>query len=337
MHYAGVEVEVLQGDALGYSSDLLVLKYAQQSYGVDDEAVRVTGIDESELPAAGGSLLVPDPPRLSPHNLLFLGVEPIFTFSYRSIRKFALRALSLAMDISPPVRELSMTMHGVGFGLDETEAFASQIEGIVDALEAGLYPGTLQAVRIVESDRGRVERMRRTLFSLLGQDETANILSFPRQVGERRLSRRTDIASRDPATQPRAFVAMPFDESYGDIFYYGVGPSVRGAGLLCERMDEVTFTGDIVNLMRQRIASSAVVVADLSEANPNVYLEVGYAWGVKVPCVLICNKKSDLKFDLSGQRCLFYGSIMELEKKLSDELTTLSRQLGPWRVPHPAR
>jgi hypothetical protein len=337
MHHAGVEVEVLRDDALGYSSDLLVLKYAQQPYGADRAAIRVMGIDESELPAIGGRLLVPDPPGLSPRNLLFLGVEPISTFSYRSIRTFARRALSMAMDISPPVRELSMTMHGVGFGLDEIEAFASQIEGIVDALDAGRYPDSLQAVRIIERNPGRVDRMRQVLFSLLNPGPTENILAFPHQASTRRLAHQTVTASRDPATQPRAFVAMPFADSFEDVFHFGIAPQVRGAGLLCERIDQVTFTGDVVNLMRERIASSAVVVADLSEANPNVYLEVGYAWGVGVPCVLICNKKTDLKFDLQGHRCLIYGTIKELEKKLSDELTALSRQLGPWRSPHPAR
>src|SRR5690349_11510121 len=42
--------------------------------------------------------------------------------------------------------------------------------------------------------------------------------------------------------------------------------------------------------------------------------------GVQTPCVLVCNRKSDLRFDLQGQRCLHYGSIMELEKSLAAEL-----------------
>src|SRR5437764_13049927 len=96
MRYAGVELEVVHGDALRYPSDLLVLKYAQQSYGVDQAAVRVAGIGVSALPANGSSLLVPDPRQLSPRNLLFLGVESLHTFGYGSIRKLARRAVSTA-------------------------------------------------------------------------------------------------------------------------------------------------------------------------------------------------------------------------------------------------
>jgi hypothetical protein len=46
--------------------------------------------------------------------------------------------------------------------------------------------------------------------------------------------------------------------------------------------------------------------ADLSDANPNVYLEVGYAWGRGRPTLLVVRDSSHLKFDVQGQRCLIY-------------------------------
>jgi len=144
--YHGVRLMVLQADALAYPSDLLVLKYAQASYGLDEAAVRVAGIDVTSLPAVGDSLLVVDPLGMASRNLLFLGVEPIDIFGYRSIRDFSRRALTDAATISPPVREISMTLHGVGFGLDEAEAFESEIAGIVEALEGGEYPKGLLAI-----------------------------------------------------------------------------------------------------------------------------------------------------------------------------------------------
>ena len=54
----------------------------------------------------------------------------------------------------------------------------------------------------------------------------------------------------------------------------------RGAaGYLGERADLATFTGDVMDWVRARISSANLVIADLTSANPNVYLEVGYAWG----------------------------------------------------------
>jgi hypothetical protein len=61
----------------------------------------------------------------------------------------------------------------------------------------------------------------------------------------------------------------------------------------------------------------------LSTANPNVYLEVGYAWGCGVSCILLVRDFNELNFDVSGQRCMVYKRIKELEEKLSRELDGL--------------
>jgi len=244
-------------------------------------------------------------------------------FDYRSIRNFSRRALALAEGMLPPVREISMTLHGPGFGLDEIEAFESEIAGVIDALDRGEYPKSLLAVSIVEQSDSRCLRLRSALRSLLGADETTRGTSKANEASGRPLPHRIESVGYDSGARSHAFVAMPFAESFEDVLYYGISPPVRAAGLLCERIDQIHFTGSVIDRMKDRIASAAVVVADLSDANANVYLEVGFAWGVKIPCILICNRNTDLKFDLRGERCLFYGSIMELEKSLSAELTAL--------------
>ena len=75
--------------------------------------------------------------------------------------------------------------------------------------------------------------------------------------------------------------------------------------------------------MRSRIENAELVIADLTGANPNVYLEVGYAWGKARPTVLVINKSDELRFDVHGQRCLRYQSIKHLENQLSNELKNL--------------
>lgn len=118
----------------------------------------------------------------------------------------------------------------------------------------------------------------------------------------------------------RAFVAMPFAEYFDDVFHHGIAPTIRDAGFLCERMDELSFTGDIVQMLRERISSATFLVADVTDANPNVYLEIGFAWGHGVPAVLLCHAASEPRFDIQGQRCIIYRSIKDLETKLSREM-----------------
>ncbi len=105
-----------------------------------------------------------------------------------------------------------------------------------------------------------------------------------------------------------------------DIFHYGIQGAVNAAGYLCERADLATFTGDLMDWVKRRIKSARLVIADLSSANPNVYLEIGYAWGCGIPTVLLISDSTDLTFDVRGQRCLVYKSIRALEESLAKEL-----------------
>ena len=99
------------------------------------------------------------------------------------------------------------------------------------------------------------------------------------------------IASQSQAwkvfIRPIPFVAMPFTRQMDDVYYFGIEVSVHNAGLL-----------------RSRIETASVVIADLTGANPNVYLEVGYAWGKGRPTILLVVDVGDLRFDVKSQRCL---------------------------------
>ena len=114
------------------------------------------------------------------------------------------------------------------------------------------------------------------------------------------------------------------------MFEYGIQNAVRkaaGDSVLCERADLASFTGDVLDYVRKRIEEADLVVADLTSANANVYLEIGYAWGCRRSTVLLVNAKSrehDVKFDLRGQRFIEYKSIKDLETRLESELRGLA-------------
>jgi hypothetical protein len=127
----------------------------------------------------------------------------------------------------------------------------------------------------------------------------------------------------DSRMKPHVFVAMPFAEEYADRFHYGIKGAANTAGFLCERADLASFTGDVIMWVKDRIASAALVVADLTSANPNVYLEVGYAWGRGVNTVLLVAEGDELKFDVRTQRCLVFRNIRHLEELLTAELRSL--------------
>jgi hypothetical protein len=121
---------------------------------------------------------------------------------------------------------------------------------------------------------------------------------------------------------------MPFSKDFDDVYHYAIQGATKKAGLLCERADVTAFTGDILARVQDRIRNASLLIADLSTSNPNVYLEVGYAWSRDIPCVLLVRDASELKFDVRGQRCLVYNKIKDLEEKLSQELDGLLQAAG---------
>ena len=112
------------------------------------------------------------------------------------------------------------------------------------------------------------------------------------------------------------FVAMPFSEDFQDIYEFGIYEPVRRCGYICERVDEPSFTGDILQRIIDRISTAEFVVAELTGARANVYLEVGYAWGKGVPVITLAREGEKLHFDVSTHRCIFYRTIGQLAKEL---------------------
>ena len=117
---------------------------------------------------------------------------------------------------------------------------------------------------------------------------------------------------------------MPFADAFSDLFEYGIQRPVRDLGFLCERVDQDVFTGDILERIKTQIETATAIIAVLTGANPNVYLEVGYAWGKGRPTILVT--EDDPRFDLQGQRYLRYRHIKDVEKMLTRELRVLKDQ-----------
>jgi hypothetical protein len=321
-----ISISVDVGDVLDFSADVLVLKYAQDLYGADRAVYeRLESVSpQPRLPKVSGFTFHDARGSIAAKHVLFVGVKPLREFGYAEIREFAKKALLSLAGEAPSAKHVAMTIHGPGYGLDETEAFESELAGIVDAVTSGDFPGALTIISFVERNSGRARRLSASLMKVL----PGGILPLdgrgPLRAMEGSAQNTLRTAGYSSDAKPHVFVAMPFAESMDDVFHYGIQGAVNTAGFLCERADLSTFTGDVMSWVRQRISSATLLVADLSAANPNVYLEVGYAWGCRVPTILLAKDASDLKFDVRGQRCIVYKSIKHLEDSLRQELQGLS-------------
>ncbi len=319
----GVDIRIVERDGLSFVTDVLVLKHAQALYGLDAQVVERASIDSSLLPPPDAARVIREPKEVGARALLFVGVPPIRKFSYPGIRHFGYRALASVASNFPHAEDIAITLHGVGYGLDEIECFDAEVGGIIEALESLDFPRPLRSISVIEVNRGRAARMAKRLEALARVYSSATTETVPSAETQVLHDDQPRTAGTDLGDRGHALVAMPFDPAFSDTFHYGITSAVRSNGLLCERIDRQPFVGDIVQRLRDQIATATIVVADLSGANPNVSLEVGFAWGHEVPTVLICKDGEKLKFDVQSQRCLFYSSIKDLEDKLQSEIRGL--------------
>jgi hypothetical protein len=173
-----IRLEVVNGDALGFPADVLALKFAQQLFGVDAVVVdrlERNGVDvRSRLPRVGATLRVNSGNGIAAAEALFVGVVPLGKFDYQTIREFAHSVLSTLGREEPSTQHVAMTLHGVGFGLDEAEAFRSEIAGVLDAVAANQRPEGLTRISIIERDAPVVERLKALLSSILSTNTIGN-------------------------------------------------------------------------------------------------------------------------------------------------------------------
>lgn len=331
MDYQSIRIAVEEGDALEWKADVLALKYAQAPYGVDRavlEGYEQKGINVfGKLPKPSGFLILDSHGVTNTRKVLFIGVNPLRQFGYSEIRQFGRKVLISLAGEAPDTTNIALTIHGPGYGLDEVEAFESEIAGIIDAVSSGDIPARLREITILERNVARAARLSEVLSQIIPDGKIPPLgTSTEKSLGERATERLRSVGYSS-SSKPNIFIAMPFTEDLDDLYHYGIQGAVNAAGFLCERADLSSFTGDVMSWVKQRIKSSSLVIAELSGANPNVYLEVGYAWGCGRPTILLARDSSELKFDTKGQRCLVYTKIKDLEQSLHQELSNLRDQL----------
>jgi hypothetical protein len=316
-----IEISVQCADVANVASDLLLLKYARHFYGADEAvAARLTehGVcHESDIaPANGAHLLLETGGAIAATRTLFLGTPGLRHFRYQEMTQFARRAIKIIAENRLPVCTLTTTIHGAGYGLDAGEALRALIFGFQQGLATSPLPH-LEKIIFVERNTRRCELLQSLLQGVeIVSAPHAGVPGQPTSLPATATLNVGTAPAAEPVKRKSVFVAMPFTEDFEDIYQFGIYSTIRRCGYLCEKVDESVFAGSIVDRIMDGIRNAEFVVADLSLEKPNVYLEVGYAWGMNKRVILVAREGQRLHFDLSHHKCLFYKTIGKLAECL---------------------
>jgi nucleoside 2-deoxyribosyltransferase len=106
-------------------------------------------------------------------------------------------------------------------------------------------------------------------------------------------------------------------------------------GLVCKRADEIKSNRAIMQDVWKSICEARIIIADLTELNPNVMYELGIAHTLGKETIIIYRKDKNIKFpfDISHIRRIEYENTPVGGTKLVSELKdTLRSILTPEKI-----
>lgn len=121
------------------------------------------------------------------------------------------------------------------------------------------------------------------------------------------------------ATEPKnAFVIMPIrrpgtaeHEHFRAIYTDYLRPQLEAFGYVTERADDITKSGAISKDIIVRLAESDLVIAELTDLNPNVFYELGIRHALRsrgTIMILDEHRTPEIPFDLAAYRVHKYGT-----------------------------
>lgn len=128
-----------------------------------------------------------------------------------------------------------------------------------------------------------------------------------------------------------AAVMMPFNQTAElDQVYNAIKKGAEHVGLKAKRVDESANPRDITGEIFELIETAAVVIVDVTDLNPNVMFEYGYAQGLKKTVIVLSSSSLDnLPFDIRQHRIINYhddtkGGLKELSERISEAIQSVN-------------
>ena len=120
--------------------------------------------------------------------------------------------------------------------------------------------------------------------------------------------------------EQKIFVIMPFTLEWSNrIWQKMIKPTIEKKGLVPVRADDL-FGQDIMEDIWSGILSARLVIADITNRNPNVFYELGIAHCLGKEVILLTQNKDDIPFDLNRYRHIIYQDNLDGYELLQNRL-----------------
>ena len=134
----------------------------------------------------------------------------------------------------------------------------------------------------------------------------------------------------EPIEEGLCFVIMSLSPESDSIYKMAIKPTVEALGMKCVRIDDVYEGQPIVTTILSTLQKAELVIVDITQKDPNVFYELGFAHATKDNVIIISKAPEYLPFDLELMRLIVYDNtapgIKNLKLKLEKEIEILRRK-----------
>lgn len=117
-----------------------------------------------------------------------------------------------------------------------------------------------------------------------------------------------------------------------------IRPAVSESGYQAIRADEIDKPGLITSQVLQHVVNDALVVADLTERNPNVFYELAVRHATGKPLIQLMKSGEQIPFDVAQTRTIFVDhrdldSVADAKAKISEQIVELESDPSTTETP----
>ncbi len=123
----------------------------------------------------------------------------------------------------------------------------------------------------------------------------------------------------------KTFILIPFHSAY-DSIYLKIKEVLEAVGYVVCRADSELNQRNIMSDVVSGIFTANLIVAEITERNPNVYYELGIAHTLRKNVILIAQSLDDVPFDLQAYRIIKYSTQFNEIDKFETELGEIGQK-----------
>lgn len=123
------------------------------------------------------------------------------------------------------------------------------------------------------------------------------------------------------------FVLMPFTEPYLEIFNKIIKPTVESNGFRCVKSDDISSLNPVIEDIGANINKASLIIADISENNPNVLYELGICHTIGKEVMILTQDSDHIPFNFRHLRTYPYSNEIASSEALKTNITSVIQNI----------